>query len=314
MPSSKEHLALRWAQASDEEKSEKRRKHAEAQRRYKAKKGKKENSEKSTDEIEWKRALDTKYQRKRRNKLTEEEKDINRAKDRERKRKNREEKKLKKKANVCEGKSSRNIDLHTLEEDKMKQKEKHCRKIRKIRNKMTDNEKEVVNVNSTQHIRCKRSVMTLEGTLLAGIKAKEGMRVCRRFGYLRKYKQRKLRDNDDPAQYCTIGVNKHGYSSRSWYYIRQQKKFVRRERKMQEKTIQISRMDFLKRNEAELERKDQLKRMNRDRVKRHRVKVNKLLKEPVIMEDYGPKGEYELLREKNIRELESLKKESGLFD
>ena len=64
MPSSKEYLALRWAQASDEEKSEKRRKHAEAQRRYRAKKGRKERSEMSADEIDWKRALDTKNKEK----------------------------------------------------------------------------------------------------------------------------------------------------------------------------------------------------------------------------------------------------------
>ena len=54
--------------------------------------------------------------------------------------------------------------------------------------------------------------------------------------------------------------------------------------------------------------------MNRNRVKKHRLKVKKLLQEPVIIKDYGPKGDYELLREKNIRELEKLKKDSGMFD
>ena len=42
--------------------------------------------------------------------------------------------------------------------------------------------------------------------------------------------------------------------------------------------------------------------------------VKKLLQDPVFIDDYGPKGDYELLREKNIRELERLKKESGLFN
>ena len=50
------------------------------------------------------------------------------------------------------------------------------------------------------------------------------------------------------------------------------------------------------------------------RVERHRERVKKLLQEPVIIEDYGAKGEYELLRERNIKEFEKLKNESGLFD
>ena len=312
MPSSKEHLALRWAQASDEEKSEKRRKHAEAQRRYRAKKGRKERSEMSADEIDWKRALDTKKQRKRRNKLTKEEKETIRAKDRDRKRKERKAKKIKKeqnsKANLCKSKV-KNIDLHTLEKHEIKHQEKHLRKNRKVRDRMTEKEKENIHVDLVQKMRRKRSMMTLEGTLLAGIKAKEGMRVCRRFGYLRKYKQRKLRH--DYLQYCSIGVNKDGYSSRSWYYIWKQNRVVRREREKQERTKHISKTEFFKRK---LERKDDLKRMNRNRVKKHRLKVKKLLQEPVIIKDYGPKGDYELLREKNIRELEKLKKDSGMFD
>ena len=39
-----------------------------------------------------------------------------------------------------------------------------------------------------------------------------------------------------------------------------------------------------------------------------------MLQEPVIIENYGEKGEYELLREKNIQEFERLKEESGLFN
>ena len=54
--------------------------------------------------------------------------------------------------------------------------------------------------------------------------------------------------------------------------------------------------------------------MNRDRVKKYRLKINKLLEEPVILEEKGEKGAYELLREKNIKEFEKLKQESGLFN
>lgn len=309
MPSSKEHVALRWAQASDEEKSEKRRKHAEAQRKYRAKKGREERSKMSADEIDWKRALDKKNQRKRRNKLTKEQEETIRAKDCDRKRKERKEKKVKKEQNLCKSTFSRNIDLHTLEKHKNKQKEKHCRKNRKVKGKMTDKEKENIHLDLVQNMRRKRSMMTLEGTLLAGIKAKEGMRVCRRFGYLRKYKQRKLRH--DYLQYSSIGVNKNGYSSRSWYYLWKQNRVIRREREKQEQSKHISKTEYLNKN---LERKDDLKRMNRNRVKKHRLKVKKLLQEPVIIKDYGPKGDYELLREKNIREFEKLKKESGMFD
>ena len=52
---------------------------------------------------------------------------------------------------------------------------------------------------------------------------------------------------------------------------------------------------------------------NRLRVKRHRQKIKKLLQKPVIIEENGSKSDYELLREKNMEELERLKKESGLF-
>ena len=54
--------------------------------------------------------------------------------------------------------------------------------------------------------------------------------------------------------------------------------------------------------------------MNRLRVQRHRMKLKKMLQDPIIIKDCGQKGEYELLREKNIQEFEMLKKKSGLFD
>ena len=44
------------------------------------------------------------------------------------------------------------------------------------------------------------------------------------------------------------------------------------------------------------------------------MKIKKMLQDPVVIEEYGEKGAYELLRERNIQELESLKKDSGLFD
>ena len=71
---------------------------------------------------------------------------------------------------------------------------------------------------------------------------------------------------------------------------------------------------MIKEKETDLERKEELKRMNRLRVQRHRMKLKKMLQDPIIIKDCGQKGEYELLREKNIQEFEMLKKKSGLFD
>ena len=65
--------------------------------------------------------------------------------------------------------------------------------------------------------------------------------------------------------------------------------------------------------ETQEERKEELRRMNRIRVERHRLKVKRMVQEPVFIENNGEKGAYELLREKNIKEFEILKKKSGLF-
>ena len=39
-----------------------------------------------------------------------------------------------------------------------------------------------------------------------------------------------------------------------------------------------------------------------------------MLQEPITIGEYGEKGPYELLRERNIQEFEKLKRDSGLFD
>ena len=72
-----------------------------------------------------------------------------------------------------------------------------------------------------------------------------------------------------------------------------------------------------RRGERRLFRKKQesLKQLNnRLRVKRHRLKIKKMLQEPVVIEEDGKMSDYELLREQNIKEFDKLKKESGLFD
>ena len=318
MPLSKDELALRWAQASEEEKCEKRRKHAEAQRRYRAKKAEKEKSEIKSEEIDWKRALDRKKQKKRRMNMTKEEKDKVRAKDRERKAKDR-----KKKKNVESDKKVKvikctSIDLYALEKKKLKQKKNNCTVDKKIRNSRTDEDKEKHNSNLADRLRTKRSLMTTEGKDLARIKANEGMKLCRKFGYLRQYKQRKIRDEYDASRYARIGVNRYGFSSLSYYYNKRQKKFIRKYRKNQRKTPKISKIEYykmIKESSKETTKKEELKKKkNRIRVKRHRDKVKKQLQEPVILEENSEKGPYELLREKNIREFDRLKKESGLFD
>ena len=72
--------------------------------------------------------------------------------------------------------------------------------------------------------------------------------------------------------------------------------------------------DKKKAAETDEERKEKLRRLNRLRVQKHRLRVRKMLLQPVVIPDYGEKGEYECIRDKNIQELERLKKESGLFD
>ena len=320
MPSSKEALALRWAQASEEEKCEKRRRHADAQKRYREKKAKKERSDMKSEEIDWKRALDRKNQKNRRMNMTKEQKDSIRAKDREQKAKKRREKKkdgANNKISYKKGTSDKNNDLHSLEKKRLKQLKYMCMIDKKKRNNMTDEDTEKHNANLAERLRAKRSMMKEEGKILALIKANTGMKLCRKFGYLRKYKQRKCRDEYDASCYATIGVNRNGYSKLSWYYNRQQEKIIRRYREKQEKDVKISKQEYcqkIKENSKENNKKEKLKSMNRIRVQRYRRKVKKMLQEPLILDDNSHKGPYELLREKNIREFEKLKKESGLFD
>ena len=320
MPSSKDDLALRWAQASEEEKSEKRRKHAEAQKRYREKKARKERSEMNPEDIEWKRALDRKNKKNSRMNMTKEKKDAIKAMDRERKAKERREKKKDKSNNtgVCKKDATlKNIDLNSLGNKKLKQRKDNCRTNKKFKDGRTDEDKEKHDANLTEILRRRRSLMTEAGKSLSRIKAKEGMRLCRNSGYLRKYKQRKCRDEFDASCYARLGVNKNGFSSLSWLYIRKQERFVRKYRKNQKKTLKLSKLEcckLMKENSGDIDKKEKLKKMNRIRVQRHRRKVKKMLEEPIILEEFSEKGPYELLREKNIRELDMLKKESGLFD
>ena len=120
--------------------------------------------------------------------------------------------------------------------------------------------------------------MTKDGKMLARIYAREGMREHRRFGFLREYKQRR---------------------NRSW---------------KREPHPVSEYFEKVKEVETEEERKAELKRKNRIRVERHRMKVKRMLQEPILIETFQEKGAYELLRERNIKEFEKKKKDSGLFD
>ena len=235
MPNSKEHHALRWALASDEQKNERRRRNAEAQRKCRAKKEKKTRTEMSAEEKERKRTLERKKKMKKRANMTEEEREANSAKDRQRKKKNRTQKKEKESEDKVKMKHAKNSDKNNLEEKKGKQQKNNCRIQRKIRNKRTSQEKEEVNANLAERFREKQAMMTIQGKLLARLRAKLGMRVCRKFGYLRKYKQRKIRDDCDPYMFATIGVDKNGYSSLSQDYQKIQDKIIRKFRKKLEK-------------------------------------------------------------------------------
>ena len=166
----------------------------------------------------------------------------------------------------------------------MKQFLDHCKSEQRKNAKKSEEEKEKDQAEKARSMREKRSQMTIPGKKLARIRAAEGMREHRRFGYLREYKQRKIRAHYNPESW---EMEPHPISE----YFRK-----------------------LKEKETDQERKEELKRMNRIRVERHRAKLKKKLLEPIIIEDHSEKGEYELLRDKNIQEFERLKKESGLFD
>ena len=226
--------------------------------------------------------------------MTEEERDIFKAKDRKRKAEERKAKKEKERKEEID-------DLNTQKRKKLIQK-KNRRTQMKIRNKRTEEEKERRNAEQTERMRMFRSEMTIQCKKLAVMKAKVGMRTCSKFGYLRKYKQRKRRDETDPYRYGDAGVSRNGYSILTLYLSR------RRKQKLITRSYRVSE------EAAEIQRKENLKRMNRIRVNRHRQKMKKLLEEPVLIEENGEKCEYEKLREKNIQEFERLKKQSGLFD
>ena len=304
MPKSKEHLALDWAQLSEQEKKDKRKKHAETQRKYRAKiKAEglvQKRSEMSKKQLAHVRELDRKNQKNRKINMTEEEKDCFKAKDRERKAKARKAKKDRE----MEEKAKNNA----LKKVNQRQK-KHSNAIqKKIRDERSEEEKEKRNAEQAECMRTKRSNLSDKNKMLEKIAAKKGMRVCRsrKFGYLRKYKQRKIRDQYDPFRYHhnDVCVGKDGFSTHPLW----------EERKERMKQRGIRRLDRDSKEVAEQKSKERLKKMNRDRVKKYRLKMKKLLEEPVILEEKGEKGAYELLREKNIKQFEKLKQESGLFN
>ena len=272
MPTSKEELALRWAEKSEEEKNIVRKKTAERVRIYRAGKVLKKRNEMTAAELSKVRASDKNMKRKKRKEMTEEQKEQAKAKDRERKARNRESKTIERQK-LPEKKNKDKInDDKRWEKKKMKQLTDNCKTQQKLEAQKTEEEREEIQGEKAIRMREKRSQMSLAGKKLAGIIAKEGMREHRRYGYLREYKQRKRR-----ASYNAWTWTKDPHPVSEYF-----KK--------------------LKEIETDQERKENLKRMNRIRVERHREKVKKMLKEPIIIKDYGEKGEYELLRDRNIEE------------
>ena len=271
---------------SEEQNIDKRKRHAEAQKRYK---------EKNLAKL---RESNKNIQNKKRTNMTKVEKDSVRARDREFKAKKRikiKETEIKEKEKMEDKKKE--LDSHPLKKSKLRQKKNNKRIQRKIRDEFTEEQKERRHAEQATMMREMRSDFTRLGKKLARRKARKGMRVCRKFGYLKKYKQRKSRCEYDAYKIREHGTDKNGFT---WFFKKRMQKYLREYRKKQKS--------------EEIERKENLKRMNRVRVQRHRLKVKKMLEEPVIIDSNGTKGEYEMIRERNIRELEKLKQESGLFD
>lgn len=286
MPTSKEVLALRWANKTEEEKKLQREKDAEKMRKYRAKNGRKKRCEMDSDELQRQRLMDKINKKQKRDNMTEEQKEASRAKDRARKAK-KSSKSKGKEDNIRDGKnksSSLVFELEKFENRKMKQLLNNCRTQQRLRTRRTKEEEEKIQVEKVIQMRQKRSKLSEEGQMLARLEAKDGMKEHREHGYIREYKQRKRREWYNPNLWK---LEPHALSK---YF----------EKKKQQETEQ--------------DRKEEKKRKNRNRVERHRLKIKKMLQDPVIIENYGEKSEYELLRERNILEREALMKKSGLFD
>ena len=254
MPRKKEDLKLAWLQKSEEEKTLIRKKDAERKRLARAKNGIKKRSEMTPQELDVARTKDRRLKREKRKEMSEEEKKVVQAKDRLRK----SEKTQVKLTNVTKSRQeTQKIDLKLdlKEKKKLLQMSNNCKIQTKIRANRTEQEAEEVNVDLVIRNRRMRSSMSRVAKILAALKAKEGMREYRKFGYLREYKQRKRRDLYDPNS------GKYIYSPISEYWKKKKEK------------------------ETKEERKHRLKVMNKLRVERHREKVKKKLLEPLIMEN-----------------------------
>ena len=289
MPTRKEVIALRWKNKTEEEKRKEREKTAEKVRKSRAKNGRQKRSEMNPSELKRQRMMDSKNKKEKKKSMTEEEKAAARAKDRERKArkcskfKGKEEKQRKDKD---ERKTNSDLvtGLNKFGKRKKKQLTNNCWIQERLRVERTNEEEEEVQVRQVKSMRKKRSEISEEGKMLAKIQAREGMRDHREYGYMREYKQRKRRKSYNPD---------------SWEL---------------EPDAVSEYFEKRKQEETEQERKEESKRKNRIRVERHRLKIKKLLQDPVIIENYGEKSKYKLVREKNILERETKMKKSGLFD
>ena len=100
-----------------------------------------------------------------------------------------------------------------------------------------------------------RSELSIKSKVLEVMKAKEGMRVCRsrKFGYLRKYKQRKIRHELDPYSYRDVLVDSNGFSTSILFFERREK--LNKKKRMYRDSKEV----------AEQKRKERLKRINRNK-------------------------------------------------
>ena len=236
MPRKKEDLALAWLQKSEEEKTLIRQKNAERMRLARAKNGIKKRSEMTPQELVMVRTKDRRLKKEKRKEMSEEEKKVVQAKDRLRK----SEKTQVKLTNVTKSRQeTQKIDLKLdlKEKKKLLQMSNNCKIQTKIRANRTEQEAEEVNVDLVIRNRRMRSSMSRVAKILAALKAKEGMREYRKFGYLREYKQRKRRDLYDPNS------GKYIYSPISEYWKKKKEKETKEERKHRLKVMNKLRVE-----------------------------------------------------------------------
>ena len=278
----KEYMRVKRKEMSEDEKIDYRKRDAE--RKRVARKGKKaqRRDEMCPEDLSYLRARERKNQKNKRDRRTSEEKKSFKIHDSERKAKQRAAAKQKKKCKK-EKRPYRILIDKKFEKLYLKELRNGRRIQQKIRNGKSPEERELDNIDSVKRTRNIRENWSEAEKEYAREQAWKGMTFLRRGGKrLREYCQRKRRPEHSKQAMWNSFLKKNPHC----------------------KDLVMKRVEIL--HEEVISYKQE-----RGEFWNRRVKGTEL--EYTTFPEYE-KGAYELLREKNIAELERLKQESGLFD